>query len=138
MKCKALLVALALAAFCAADLHAQAPEDGSAPAASEETKARKRTGRVRPLPAQTAPATAAAPEPAPAQPAPDQEAAAPAPADSAPRSAPQRAANAAVGEVELYGTNPRDAAVVMAIVADRLGKPLQELRFKSIKEVDRR
>lgn len=94
MKCKALLVALALAAFCAADLHAQAPEDGSAPAASEETKARKRTGRVRPLPAQTAPATAAAPEPAPAQPAPDQEAAAPAPAPepaAAPAPAPQPA-----------------------------------------------
>lgn len=39
------------------------------------------------------------------------------------------------GEVELYGTNPRDAAVIMAIVANRLGKPLEELRFKSIKEV---
>ncbi len=39
------------------------------------------------------------------------------------------------GEVELYGTNPRDAAVIMAIVANRLGKPLEERRFKSIKEV---
>lgn len=39
------------------------------------------------------------------------------------------------GEVELYGVHPRDAAVIMAILADRLGKPLQELHFKSIKEV---
>ena len=40
-----------------------------------------------------------------------------------------------VGEVDLYGVHPRDAAVIMAIVANRLGKPLQELHFKSIKEV---
>ena len=42
------------------------------------------------------------------------------------------------GEIELYGVHPRDAAVIMAIVADRLGKPLEELRFKSIKEVNDR
>lgn len=39
------------------------------------------------------------------------------------------------GELMLYDTDPRDAALIMAIVADHLGKPLNELRFKSIKEV---
>lgn len=39
------------------------------------------------------------------------------------------------GELKLYDTDPKDAAMVMAIVADTLGKPLNELRFKSIKEV---
>lgn len=39
------------------------------------------------------------------------------------------------GELKLYDTDPRDAAMIMAIVADTLGKPLNELRFISIKEV---
>ncbi len=39
------------------------------------------------------------------------------------------------GELKLYDTDPKDAALIMAIVADHLGKPLNELRFKSIKEV---
>lgn len=39
------------------------------------------------------------------------------------------------GELKLYDTDPRDAAMVMAIVADTLGKPINELRFISIKEV---
>lgn len=39
------------------------------------------------------------------------------------------------GELKLYDTDPKDAAMVMAIVAHSLGKPLNELRFKSIKEV---
>lgn len=39
------------------------------------------------------------------------------------------------GDLKLYDTDPRDAAMIMAIVADTLGKPLNELRFKSIKEV---
>ena len=39
------------------------------------------------------------------------------------------------GEIKLYDTDPRDAAMIMAIVADKMGKPLNELRFKSIKEV---
>ena len=56
-------------------------------------------------------------------------AAAPA-APAAPASAPGTA-----GELKLYDTDPRDAAMVMAIVADKLGKPLNELRFKSIREV---
>ena len=39
------------------------------------------------------------------------------------------------GDLKLYDTDPRDAAMIMAIVADSLGKPLNELRFISIKEV---
>lgn len=39
------------------------------------------------------------------------------------------------GELKLYDTDPKDAAMIMAIVADSLGKPLNELRFISIKEV---
>ena len=39
------------------------------------------------------------------------------------------------GELKLYDVDPKDAAMIMAIVADSLGKPLNELRFKSIKEV---
>lgn len=39
------------------------------------------------------------------------------------------------GELKLYDTDPRDAAMCMAIVADTLGKPLNELRFISIREV---
>lgn len=41
------------------------------------------------------------------------------------------------GEVALFGTDPRDAAVVMAIVADGLGKPLEEIRFISVREVEK-
>lgn len=39
------------------------------------------------------------------------------------------------GDLKLYDTDPRSAAMIMAIVADELGKPLNELRFISIKEV---
>ena len=49
--------------------------------------------------------------------------------------APKAQAPGTAGELKLYDTDPRDAAMVMAIVADTLGKPLNELRFKSIKEV---
>ena len=55
---------------------------------------------------------------------------APAAAPAAPAAAPGTA-----GELKLYDTDPRDAAMVLAIVADKLGKPLNELRFKSIREV---
>ena len=40
------------------------------------------------------------------------------------------------GAVKLYNVSERDAAMIMAIVADELGKPLNELRFLSIKEID--
>lgn len=37
--------------------------------------------------------------------------------------------------VKLYGVSDKDAAILMAIVADKLQKPLDNLRFISIKEV---
>ena len=39
------------------------------------------------------------------------------------------------GEILLNNVPEREAAVVMAVVAYRLGKPLNQLRFKSIREV---
>lgn len=39
------------------------------------------------------------------------------------------------GELKLYNVSDKDAAILMAIVANKVGKPLNELRFKSIKEV---
>lgn len=44
-------------------------------------------------------------------------------------------AHGTAGELKLYDTDPKTAAMIMAIVADKTGKPLNELRFKSIKEV---
>ena len=44
----------------------------------------------------------------------------------------------AAGELKLYGTDPKTAAMIMAITADKLGTPLNELRFKSIKEVEKK
>ena len=62
--------------------------------------------------------------------------AAKAPAAAAPAApAAPAAAPGTAGELKLYDTDPRDAAMVMAIVADQLGKPINELRFKSIREV---
>ncbi len=40
------------------------------------------------------------------------------------------------GLVKLHGVEPKTAAMLMAIVADKMGKPLSELRFISIKEVE--
>lgn len=57
----------------------------------------------------------------------------PAPAPAAP--AAPAAAPGTAGELKLYDTDPKDAAMAMAIVADKLGKPINELRFKSIREV---
>ena len=64
--------------------------------------------------------------------APKQAAPAPAPAAAKP-AAPEAPGTA--GELKLYGTPDRDAALIMAIVAHKMGKPLNTLRFKSIKEV---
>ena len=61
-------------------------------------------------------------------------ASAPAPAAAAPV-APKKLAPGSAGDVRIYDTDPRDAAMIMAIVADKLQKPLNELRFVSIKEV---
>ncbi len=65
-------------------------------------------------------AVAAAPVAAPAAPA----------VPAAPATAPGSA-----GQLKLYDVNPKTAAMLMAIVADQMGKPLNELRFISIKEV---
>ena len=39
------------------------------------------------------------------------------------------------GQLKLHDVEPKTAAMIMAIVADKMGKPLNELRFISIKEV---
>ena len=53
-------------------------------------------------------------------------------APAAPSSPP---APGSAGEVKLFDVPDKEAAMIMAIVADKMGKPLNELRFKSIKEV---
>ena len=49
--------------------------------------------------------------------------------------APKPVAPGTAGELKLHDVVPRTAAMLMAIVADKMGKPLNELRFISIKEV---
>ena len=56
--------------------------------------------------------------------------AAPVAAPAAPAEAPGTA-----GQLKLHDVSPKTAAMIMAIVADKMGKPLNELRFISIKEV---
>ena len=59
-----------------------------------------------------------------------------APAIAPPAAAPAlAAAPGSAGEIKLYDVDPKDAAMIMAIVAHQLQKPLNELRFKSIREV---
>ena len=60
--------------------------------------------------------------------------AAAAPAAAAP-AAPKPTAPGSAGELKLHDVEPKTAAMIMAIVADKMGKPLNELRFISIKEV---
>ena len=69
---------------------------------------------------------------------------APAAASAAPVAAPTapvaaepvgEPAPGSAGKLKLYDTPDRDAAIIMAIVANKMGKPLNELRFISIKEV---
>ncbi len=52
--------------------------------------------------------------------------------------APQKIPKApgSAGQLKLYNVEPKTAAMIMAIVADKMGKPLNELRFISIKEID--
>ena len=61
-------------------------------------------------------------------------AAAQATAPAAP-AAPKAVAPGSAGELKLHDVEPKTAAMLMAIVADKMGKPLNELRFISIKEV---
>ena len=65
-------------------------------------------------------------------------AAAAAPAAAAPAAAPAVSADPApgsAGKLKLHDVEPKTAAMLMAIVADKMGKPINELRFISIKEV---
>ena len=69
----------------------------------------------------------------------EKPAAAPAPAAAAPAApaAPVEApvAPGTAGQLKTYDVPPKTCAMLMAIVADKMGKPLNELRFISIKEV---
>jgi len=60
---------------------------------------------------------------------------APAAAVAAPAPAEPQLAPGTAGQLKLYDVPPKTAAMIMAIVADKMGKPLNELRFISIKEV---
>ena len=62
-------------------------------------------------------------------------AAAASPAVTAVPTAPAATAPGAAGQLKLHDVSPKTAAMLMAIVADKMGKPLNELRFISIKEV---
>ena len=65
-------------------------------------------------------------------------AAAPAAAAAAPAPAPKAApalATGTAGECKLYNVGDREAAMLMAIVASKTGKPLNQLRFISIREI---
>ena len=61
--------------------------------------------------------------------------AAPTPVEETPAPAAPEAPGTA-GQLKLHNVEPKTAAMLMAIVADKLGKPLNELRFISIKEVE--
>ena len=62
------------------------------------------------------------------------------PAQVAPSEAPapeeKPAAPGTAGALKLHNVEPKTAAMLMAIVANKLQKPINELRFISIKEVD--
>ena len=62
-------------------------------------------------------------------------AAAPAPAAAPAAAAEPVYAPGSAGQLKLYNVEPKTAAMIMAIVATQMGKPLNELRFISIKEV---
>ncbi|MBR4866434.1 MAG: OadG family protein [Clostridia bacterium] len=50
--------------------------------------------------------------------------------------APKALAKGSCGDFKMHDVEPRVAAMAMAIVADELQTPLNELRFKSIKKVE--
>ena len=58
-----------------------------------------------------------------------------APVAAAPVAAPVAAAPGTAGALKLHDVEPKTAAMLMAIVADKMGKPINELRFISIQEV---
>lgn len=49
--------------------------------------------------------------------------------------APSAPAPGSAGELKIYDVPPKTAAILMAIVAHKTGKPLNELRFRSIREI---
>ena len=57
------------------------------------------------------------------------------PATPAAPVAPSNLAPGSAGYLKTYDVPPKTCAMLMAIVADKMGKPLNELRFISIKEV---
>ena len=59
----------------------------------------------------------------------------PAVADIPEEPAEKPVAPGAAGQIKIHDVPPKTAAMLMAIVADKLKKPLNELRFISIKEV---
>ena len=61
-----------------------------------------------------------------------------APAPEAPAAPVQEAPTApgTAGQLKLHNVDPKTAAMLMAIVANKMGKPINELRFISIKEVE--
>ena len=61
--------------------------------------------------------------------------AAPAPVAAPVPEAPKPTAPGSAGQLKLHDVEPKTAAMLMAIVADKMGKPINELRFISIKEV---
>ena len=54
---------------------------------------------------------------------------------AAPSAAEVREAPGSCGDIKLYDVPDKTAAMLMAITADKLGEPLNTLRFISIKEV---
>ena len=59
----------------------------------------------------------------------------PAAAVAVPVQEPEKpAAPGSAGQIKLHNVPPKTAAMIMAIVANKMGKPLNELRFISIKE----
>ena len=61
--------------------------------------------------------------------------AAPVAAEEAPAPVEAPVAPGVAGQLKLHDVEPKTAAMLMAIVADKMGKPINELRFISIKEV---
>ncbi|MBR5529684.1 MAG: OadG family protein [Oscillospiraceae bacterium] len=60
----------------------------------------------------------------------------PAPVTEAPKETPAPAtAPGSAGQLKLHNVEPKTAAMLMAIVANKMNKPINELRFISIKEV---
>ena len=58
-----------------------------------------------------------------------------APVAAAPAAAASQPAKGTAGELKIYDVPPKTAAILMAIVAHKTGKPLNELRFRSIREI---